>query len=71
MEKLNTFFFYVLKSSSESKETAVDALKNIGKSADNIIKQFGKGFSGTIHMIYIFHLSLKNSYIILFIPNTG
>ncbi|XP_003690519.1 uncharacterized protein LOC100870850 [Apis florea] len=32
-------------SSSESKETAVDALKNIGKSADNIIKQFGKGAS--------------------------
>lgn len=50
MEKLTTLFFcfYVLQSSSESKETAVDALKNIGKSADNIIKQFGKGFSGTI-----------------------
>ncbi|KAG6798611.1 hypothetical protein HZU73_05970 [Apis mellifera caucasica] len=32
-------------SSSESKETAVDALKNIGKSADNIVKQFGKGFA--------------------------
>lgn len=54
MEKLNDIFFLKSSSSSESKETAVDALKNIGKSADNIVKQFGKGFAGTIHVIYIF-----------------